>query len=187
MSRSTTMRPTPASTGPRHGPARPGRARLAAGTISLVALVLAGCATYGPGDLGPGRTEADVWTRLGEPSDRTALPGGGARLDFARGPFGPHTWRVVVDASGRVVSVTQLLTEARFDRIAPGATVADLREQIGLPSERRTGWRGVGEVWSYRFESPLCRWFQVWLVDGKVREANYAADPLCDDARRPDD
>ena len=27
------------------------------------------------------------------------------------------------------------------------------------------------------------RWFQVWMVDGRVREAGYAPDPVCDDNR----
>lgn len=187
MSRSITMRPTPASTGSSPGPVRCRPHGWVAGLIASTTLALSGCATYGPGDLGTGRTEAEVRARLGEPTDRATLPGGTTRLDFGRGPFGPHTWRVELDPAGRVATVTQLLTEARFDRIAPGATTAEVRDRIGLPSERRGGWRDVGEVWSYRFESPLCRWFQVWLVDGRVREAAYAPDPLCDDARRPDD
>ena len=183
MSRSTTMRPTPASTGS-------SRARLshgALGAAGCVLVVFAGCASYGPGDLGPGRSEAEVRARMGEPTDRAELPGGGQRLDYGRGPFGPHTWRVVVDASGRVVAVSQLLHEANFNAVVPGTTTAAVRDRLGLPSQRRIGWRGVGEVWSYRFESPECRWFQLWLVDGSVREASYAPDPACDDTRRKDD
>ena len=181
MNRSTTTRPTPASTA---WPERRVRHRALA---ALCGLAVAGCASYGPGDLGPGRTEGEVRARMGEPTERAALPGGGVRLDYGRGPYGHHTWRVVVDASGRVVSVSQLLTERNFDGVTPGDTVEAVRDRIGPPSERRTGWRGVGEVWSWRLDSPMCRWFQVWFVVGRVRETSYDADPMCDDARRPED
>lgn len=145
-----------------------------------------GCAGYSPGDMGGGTTEAQVIARMGPPTDRRALPGGGSRLEYARGPFGKHTYRVELDAQGRVQSVSQILTEANFEALPVGAPLADVRERLGRPSETRVGWRGVGEVWSYRYEVPvpICRWFQVWLVDGRVREAAYAVDPICDEERR---
>jgi hypothetical protein len=120
---------------------------------------------------------------MGEPSGRAALPGGGTRIEYARGPMGKHTYMVELDASGRVRGWEQVLTEANFESIAIGAPQADVRWRLGRPSETRVGWRGVGEVWSYRYESLFCRWFQVWLVDGSVREAAYAVDPMCDDHR----
>jgi hypothetical protein len=149
------------------------------------ALLLLGCAGYGPGDLKPGQTEADVRARMGEPTDRSTLLNGGSRLDYARGPMGAHTYRIDVDATGRVQSVQQILTEANFEAVRPGASPADVRERLGRPAEQRVGWRGVGEVWSYRYDYRIdCRWFQVWLVDSKVREASYAVDPLCDEKRK---
>jgi hypothetical protein len=154
-------------------------------------LLLAGCAGYGPGDLAPGATQAQVIARMGEPTDRAALSGGGTRLEYARGPFGKHTWRVELDAQGRVSVLSQILTEANFEALPIGAPPSEVRERLGRPSETRVGWRGVGEVWSYRYEwLNLCRWFQVWLVDGRVREAAYAIDPTCDEKRPflgPDD
>ena len=68
--------------------------------------------------------------------------------------------------------------------IAIATPQADVRRRLGRPSETRVGWRGVGEVWSYRYEALFCRWFQVWLVDGLVREAGYNIDPHCDEPRR---
>jgi hypothetical protein len=149
------------------------------------ALLLLGCAGYGPSDLKAGQTEADVRARMGEPTDRSTLPNGGARLDYARGPMGAHTYRIDVDASGRVQSVQQILTEANFETVRPGQPKANVRDLLGRPAEQRTGWRGVGEVWSYRYDHRVeCRWFQVWLVEDRVREASYAPDPLCDERRK---
>jgi hypothetical protein len=148
-------------------------------------LLVAGCAAYGPGNLAPGQTEADVRARMGEPTDKASLPSGGSRLEYARGPMGGHTYRIELDASGRVQSVSQLLTEANFATVRRGESKADVREQLGRPSEQRVGWRGVGEVWSYRYDYRIeCRWFQVWLVEERVREASYAIDPICDERRK---
>lgn len=173
MSRSTTTPPT--------------RASNASSAAAVAALLLAGCVGYGPGDLKPGQPEADVRARMGEPTLQSRLPDGGKRLDYGRGPYGKHTYRVEIDPLGRIRQIEQLLTERNFDALPLGVGAAEVSERLGPPSERRVGWRGVGEVWSYRFESPFCRWFQVWLVDGRVREAGYNIDPACDEAPRRDD
>lgn len=173
MSRFTTMLPTLASSARR--------------AIVLGLAALAACAGYSPGDLRPGQPEADVRARMGEPTGRYALADGGSQLEYARGPMGKHTYMVDVDGSGRVRGWEQVLTEARFEAIAIAAPQAEVRRQLGSPSQARVGWRGVGEVWSYRFEDLFCRWFQVWLVDGRVREAAYAPDPMCEDRRREKD
>lgn len=167
MSRSTTTRPTRASS-------------------ALSVLVLAGCAGYGPGDLKPGATEAAVVERMGAPTARAPRGAGGARLDYARGPFGKHTWRIDLDASGRVASIDQLLTERNFESLQPGDTRAQVVDRLGPPTDVQRGWRGVGQVWFYRYDTPApyCRRFQVWLVDERVREATYASDPVCEDRDR---
>jgi hypothetical protein len=155
-----------------------------ASSVLSAALLLAACAGYGPGDLKPGQSETEVRARMGEPTDRSTLPNGGTRLEYARGPMGAHTYRIELDAAGRVQSVTQILTEANFATVRRGESKADVRDQLGRPAEQRTGWRGLGEVWSYRYDYRFeCRWFQVWLVEDKVREASYAVDPNCDEKR----
>lgn len=173
MNRYTTMRPTPAS--------------IARSGLWLFVAALAGCADYGPGDLRPGFAESEVVARMGPPTGRHALQGGADKLEFARGPMGKHTYMVEFDAAGRVRGWEQVLTEARFDGVAIGAAQADVRAQLGRPSAQRVGWRGVGEVWAYRYESLFCRWFVIWFVDGRVREASYDIDPQCEDRRRDDD
>jgi hypothetical protein len=168
MSRFTTMRPTLVST-----------------AASVV--LFSACAGYGPGDLRPGESEAELRARMGEATGRYALAAGGSKVEFARGPMGKHTYMVEVDAGGRVRGWQQVLTEANFESVAIAAPQAEVRQQLGRPAETRVGWRGVGEVWSYRYESLFCRWFQVWLVEGRVREASYASDPQCEEARRDKD
>ena len=172
MSRSTTTARTRASSAP-----------------SLLALALVtGCAGYGAEGLQPGSSEQAVLERMGVPTDRLQRADGSRRLEYARGPMGHHTYRVEIDSAGRVIGWTQLLTETGFGTLLPGVRGEEVVEHLGRPSEQRVGWRGVGEVWSYRYDSrPFCRWFQVWLVDGRVREAAYAPDPDCDDERRRDD
>ena len=152
-----------------------------------VALVVASCAGYSPGDIRAGASESDVRARMGEPTGRYALPDGGSKVEYARGPMGKHTYMIDVDAAGRVRGWEQVLTEPRFDAVAIAEPQAEVRQQLGRPSETRVGWRGVGQVWSYRYESLFCRWFQVWLVEGRVREAAYATDPMCEEARREND
>ena len=176
MSRFTTTPPT-------HSSSAANRILLRAAS-AVAAALLASCAGYSPGDLHPGSSEADLRARMGAPSGRHALPNGASKLEFARGPMGKHTYMVELDADGRVRGWQQVLTEANFDSLPIAAPRAEVRQQLGRPSETRVGWRGVGEVWSYRFESPFCRWFQVWLVNERVREASYAIDPMCDEARR---
>lgn len=159
------------------------RTRASSACSLLGLLALAACAGYSPGDLRVGATEAELVARMGEPTGRYALPQG-SRVEYARGPMGKHTYMVELDAAGRVVGWQQVLTEANFDAVAIGAAQADVRRQLGRPSETRTGWRGVGEVWSYRYDTVLCRWFQVWLVEGRVREASYGEDWMCEEPPR---
>jgi hypothetical protein len=196
MSRSTTMRLTRASSarsarlsGREVERACEGKTMPLARTSRALglALILVGCASYGPGDLRPRASGADVRARMGAPTGRYPLPGGGSELEYARGPMGKHTYMIGLDAGGRVQGWQQVLTEANFDTLAIGAPQADVRNLLGRPSETRVGWRGVGQVWSYRYESLFCCWFQVWLVDHRVREASYADDPTCEDHRRDND
>jgi hypothetical protein len=178
MSRSTITARTRASS------ARSPNPRASSARSSFSALLLAGCASYGPGDLTPGTSEAALRARMGEPTDVLPRAGGARSLEYARGPFGKQTYRVDLDGTGRVIGWRQLLDERNFEALPIGATPAEVRERLGRPSQARVGWRGVGEVWSYRYEwVSLCRWFQVWLVDGRVREAAYATDPSCDEKR----
>lgn len=152
-------------------------------TAWLSALAVAGlaaCTAYAPSNLPPGATRQQVLEQLGPPTGRDALPEGGERLEFARGPYGKHTYRVTLDAAGRVTGWEQVLTEDRFNQIRDGMPAEDALALVGRPSERRAGgWQG-GEVWSWRYETVVCQWFQISVIDGRVRAPAYGPDPLCE-------
>jgi hypothetical protein len=155
-----------------------------------VAAVLAGlvsaCTSYGTGSLRGGETAGEVLKDMGPPTGRYPLPGGGSRLEFARGPFGKHTFMVDLDADGHVRHWDQVLREDLFNQVVPGMTSEELRFRFGRPSHVNGIWRGA-TVWSWRYESPFCQWFQVTVEpDGHVRDAGYGPDPLCEVNDRDD-
>ncbi|MBL8317461.1 MAG: hypothetical protein JNJ42_03605 [Burkholderiaceae bacterium] len=150
------------------------------GLIATAAMLLAACASYGPGDLRPGLREVEVTRQLGAPTARYALADGQSRLEFARGPYGRHTFMVDLDAEGRVKSWEQVLDPRHFDSISPGLSRDQLLRYIGTPSER-FGIRLDGQVWSWRYHNNDCLWYQVQLdAAGVVTSAGYGTEPRCD-------
>ncbi len=153
-------------------------------TTALLAAAVAGCVAIRPPDIRPGQTEADVLAVFGQPTGRYSMPQAATRLEFATGPYGRTTWMVDLDAAGRVTGARQVLNEASFADFqarAPGMTVDELLRTLGRPGERRHGgWQG-GEVWSWRYPTNDCLWFQSSIgPDGIVRDGAYGTDPRCD-------
>jgi hypothetical protein len=146
------------------------------------AALLAACAGYSAQGIAPGQTAAQVEQQLGPPTGRHRLPDGGTRLEYARGPYGKHTYMVDLDTAGRVAGWQQVLTEANFNQVAgeAGMPVDELLRRLGRPTHRRSGGWQPGEVWSWRYDAVFCQWFQVDVVAGRVRGAAYGPDPLCD-------
>jgi hypothetical protein len=144
------------------------------------ALLLAACAGYGPSGVRPGDSADAVTKAMGAPTARYALPQGGTRLEFARGPFGKHTYMVDLDPQGRVTGWNQVLTEPNFESVRDGWSQDELLTRLGTPSHRRSGGRQGGEVWSYRYDAVFCQWFQVSVKGGRVSGTGYGPDPLCD-------
>lgn len=146
------------------------------------AFVLSACASYGTRGVRVGQTAAEVQAAMGVPTGRHALPGGGTRLEYARGPLGKHTFMVDLDAEGRVTRHEQVLTERHFLTIRPGMTVDELLTEFGRPARRQVvGWHELSDVWSYRYDSWDCTWYQVSIVGGRVTSAGPGPDPLCPD------
>jgi outer membrane protein assembly factor BamE (lipoprotein component of BamABCDE complex) len=136
-------------------------------TSCLVAVLLAACATPGPADLKAGASADEIKAQMGTPVATYALPDGGKRLEFSG--RGAMTYMLDVDASGRLVKWTQVLTEANFRTIVPGMTREQVLMTLGRPSNIAPGGRQGGQVWSYNFRNTQCQWFQVSIdADGRT-------------------
>lgn len=155
-------------------------------TLNLFALLSAclvsACTSYGPNSLAPGAGVEAATRAMGAPTGDTTLPGGGKRLEFARGPYGKHTYMLDFDAQGRLQRWEQVLVETRFNTIRSGMDAAEVRAQLGRASDQYVvGWHEKQTVWAYRYETPFCQWFQVGInAQGKVVDTAYGPDPLCD-------
>jgi hypothetical protein len=148
-------------------------------------MVFSGCAAYGPGDLRPGMARAEVQASMGPPTLTLPSPGGGTRLVFARGPQGRHTWLVDLDAVGRVAGWRQALGEAQFAQLSPGATEAEVLYAYGPPAQRRARGLRPGSLWSWRYPTNDCLWWQVEFDErGVALGGSYATDPACDPPTR---
>ena len=91
---------------------------------SVVLALAAGCASYGPSSLRVGQSADEATRQMGVPTARYARTDGGSRLEFARGPFGKHTYMVDVDADGRVRAELALNVRGVIDSPVPGARAA---------------------------------------------------------------
>ncbi len=152
----------------------------------LLALAAAGCASYRPQDLRAGMTESEVTQTLGLGlTGRYPGPNGQTRLEYATGPWGRVTWMVDLDAQGRSLAWGQVLNETAFGYVQVNHAGQDqqwLQYTLGRPSNvMALGWLG-GSVWSYRYPTNECLWFQVTLnKDGTLRDGGgYGIDPRCD-------
>jgi hypothetical protein len=149
-------------------------------TASAALLLLGACAQVAPL---PGALQADVLRSWGPPTARYALAPGGERLEYATGPYGRTTWMIDTDAARRVTQVRQVLNEAEFLQVqsAVGLRRDTLLLWLGTPGERKRGGRAGGEVWSWRYPTNDCLWFQSSVADdGRVTSSSFGTDPVCD-------
>lgn len=160
---------------------------LKAGALCIVAgVLLAACASSSsPQGLPNGATEAQVIARMGPPTGRYALPNGGTRLEFARGPQGRETYMVDFDSAGGSVLWDQVLTPQHFLALDPSMTSEEVLMRIGHPGSTRVFPRQQLTVWNYRYPTFDCLWYQVSIgFDGKFIGAANTTDPECDTPTR---
>lgn len=153
-----------------------------AALAAVLTLGLAACASYGPGALSPGLDADAIMRRMGTPTDRHALPDGGTRLEYARGPAGLHTYMLDLGPDGRLRGWFQVLTPAHFARVEPGWTRERVRQTLGRPTQEQRFARLGQRVWSYRFDSVDCTWLQVTfrLDTDRVETVGLGPDPRCE-------
>lgn len=159
-------------------------ARVAA--CAFGAALLAACASSSsPQGLPVGATEAQVIAKMGPPTGRYALPGGGTRLEFARGPQGRETYMVDFDAAGGSTVWDQVLTPQNFMSLEYGISSEEVLMRIGHPGSMRSFPRMGLTVWNYRYPTHNCLWYQVSISDdGKFLGAANTIDPQCDTPTR---
>src|SRR5688572_33443835 len=133
--------------------------KLSRSSAVLVACAVSACTSYGPAALQQGADVQSVTASMGPPTAETALPDGGRRLEFARGPYGKHTYMLDFDAQGRLLQSSQVLTETTFASVQAGMTADQVRQTLGRPA-RVWGVRYHNQtVWSYRYDTPFCQLF----------------------------
>jgi len=112
-----------------------------------LATLLAGCT--GVRSIVPNQsTLAGVYASLGRPTDIRFDERGDELWEYARGPMGTETYLIRTAGDGRVMAVTQLLTEAQFEKILPGKmTKADVRNLLGRPSNQAFLHNGTSWTW----------------------------------------
>lgn len=107
-------------------------------------------------------TEAEIRGQMGRPETERVYTDGSKRLEYPRGPMGNETYVVDIDASGRFVAATQVLTAANFAKIRPGMTQDEVRRLLGKPTEVARYPLKPETVWSWR-----------WLEDGVNQDAFF--------------
>ncbi len=112
-------------------------------------LALAGCAN--PDALVAGTSRDQVLARHGKPSADIQLPAG-ERLQYSRQPSGQQVYNVDLDAGGKVVTATQVLTEVQFAKVQLDTwTAADVQREFGKPAMVEGVRSFNGPVWTYRY------------------------------------
>ncbi|MBP0591504.1 hypothetical protein J8I87_17590 [Paraburkholderia sp. LEh10] len=155
--------------------------------ICAVILELVGCAQPHQ-QVEAGADQSTVVARFGPPKETYDLPNGGKRLMWPTQPMGTTTTAADIDASGKVVSVRQVLQENEFYRTEVGKwTRDDVLVNFGRPFETSYYPLMKREVWSYRYlESNIYYMIFSFYFDdqGVVRQTQKSPDPMRDPSRR---
>ena len=153
----------------------------------LASTVLAACAGYSPDSLAPRSSITDARAELGAPTGEYALPGGGKRLEFVRGPMGLHTYMLDFDAAGSLVTWHQALYEENFATVKNGMAQGDVLVKLGHPAHQYGVYAFQQTIWAYRFDSPHCLWFLVGLnPQNVVASTSYGLDTRCEAGAKAD-
>jgi hypothetical protein len=122
--------------------------------ILFSAMLLAGCASYGGSGLKPGEARLeDVSALMGPPAMRWQDGDGSVQLAYPRGPFGVHTFMVVLGPDGRLRSIANVLEEGSFAHIRAGMTKDQVLRVLGPPDESLSVYFKARDelVWDWRY------------------------------------
>ena len=142
--------------------------------LACAALWLAGCSVFPINAVKPGMSQQEVVSTMGQPTASVQLQQG-TRLQYSGQPGGQYAFMVDIDATGRVASVRQVLTEKDFERIIPGKwTEADVLREFGRPAlvTRVGSWNG--DILTYRWYGMQDMFYWVYLDAGRVVQKAHA-------------
>ena len=154
----------------------------------VVALLLAGCASFNGSKLVPGKsTAAEAEEVMGRASQRLQLANGDSALYFSRLPYGRTMYVVTAGADGVMKSIEQRMQYAYFARlVANSSTKTQVGELLGPPGKAGRFDRQKRDWWEYRYRQDM-DYRVVWVQfsdDGVVREVYDMLDP--DEERKKD-
>ena len=123
--------------------------------LVLLALSVAGCASYAGRGLTPGvATLPEVLATMGAPAMQWREADGRQQLAYPRGPEGVHTFMVHLDTAGKLVRIENVLDERHFARIVPGvSTPEDVLRLLGPSTPQWTAYFMARDerVWEWLF------------------------------------
>jgi hypothetical protein len=125
--------------------------------VFLLAMLLAGCASYGGAGLKPGEAGIeDVQRLMGPPAMRWQDADGSVQLAYPHGPAGYHTFMVKLGPDGRLQTIANVLDSKNFARIHVGMTKEQVLRALG-PSPFGADYFAVRDelVWSWHFCSDI--------------------------------
>jgi len=129
-----------------------------------------------------GEPEFNVFARPGLSREVYNLPDGSKRLMWPTQPMGEVTTAADIDATGKVISVRQVLQPSEFDRVEPGKwTKSDVLVNFGRPEETAYFPLMKREVWSHRCleDGAWYQLFHFYFDDtGVLRSTQKSPDPL---------
>jgi hypothetical protein len=149
----------------------------------LLALLLAGCASFDGRNLVPGQsTVAQVEAAMGPAADKRPGAGGETVYYYPRLPWGYATYAARIGPDGRLVALEQRLTRANIEKLKVGVTRGDeVLDLLGPPYEPMKQARTGSVIWTYPMrveDAPTPKWFLVTVAsDGVLREAYLIDDP----------
>lgn len=97
-------------------------------------------------------TEAEIRNQMGKPETERTFTDGSKRLEYPRGPAGTNTYFVDIDANGKFVAVTQVLTAENIAKVRPGMTQDEVRRLLGKPTTIAEYPLKKERVWSWHWE-----------------------------------
>ena len=101
----------------------------------LLALLLAGCASFDGRSLVPGQsTVAQVEAAMGPAADKRPGAGGETVYYYPRLPWGYATYAARIGPDGRLVALEQRLTRANIEKLKVGVTRGDASPGTATPA-----------------------------------------------------